>query len=276
MISFKIIILFILLITLILIIREIVNIKSKLHDLTSQTSPIKNNKLLNKDNFSVNNSEQINIDYDNQINFDNPNSNIIFSSLLNPNHEPVFYESNNIFFKNNSDHLEIYSNSNSNEKVIIKELITSPVSQNNSEDSNDETIISNDEKIISEDSNDEKMIGEDSTDEKIIDESISHVISSNNNKEIISESSISNKSNNNKKIISESSISNKSNKSNIDLQNKIINDNNLEKFDKNKLLKMKINDIKKIAEKNNIILIKQNGNIKKVKTKEELINEICL
>ena len=43
---------------------------------------------------------------------------------------------------------------------------------------------------------------------------------------------------------------------------------------KNNLYKLKLNDIKKIAEEKNIMLTKKNGKTTKLKTKEELIEEI--
>jgi hypothetical protein len=54
------------------------------------------------------------------------------------------------------------------------------------------------------------------------------------------------------------------------------NEINNEVNTKDNLLKMKLIDIKKIADSKNICLTKNNGKGTKNKTKEELINEICI
>jgi hypothetical protein len=200
MLSYKIIILFILVLIIIFILNEIYNLKNKINNLEKL-----NTKVKTLDKFS---NENFNEFYQNEDNLQSLEKTEIFD-LINNFKGDIFNKS---LINTDSEHLEIYSNSNDlNNNIFIKSSINS-----NSEKKSEKNSEKNSEKK-SEKNSEKNLI-----------------------KEITSESIISN------------SILDK----------------------KEELSKLKLIDIKKIAEDNNICLTKKVGKTTKYKIKEELINEI--
>ena len=228
MLSYKIIILFILILILFYILNEINNLKNKVIELEKKN----NEKFINnyEDLANIHNFE----DLSNNHNFNdlsNLHMNNDMNNLLNSLGSNIFNNTKDLK-ENTSEHLEIYSNSNDANDLFIK---------SSSINSDTKILILENKKVNSESISDNK---------KISSESMS------DNKNISSESILSNS-----KVQSETSTL-------ID-NNIIINNSKNED-----LFKLKLIDIKKIAEENNICLTKKVGRTTKYKTKDELINEI--
>jgi len=232
----------------------------------------------------------------------NLTNNNIFANLLNDisinsisNFTNLLEKNNEIFINNNFDeHVEIYSNDDN--KIISYQnsiiLENKDLIENNKiiiytdSDKSNNSIKSQKIEIHSDNSN--SSIKNRKSNNSIKSQKI-EIHSDNSNSSIKSRKSNNsiksqkieiynnnlNNSFNSQKIEIHSDNSNssiESKKSNNSIENK--ENNNIKfNFDKNKLFKLKLIDIKTIAINNNILLLKDNSN--KNKTKDELINEIC-